>query len=164
MSDGIKLAIMNDESLFQLLKEAKRKGRLFGSKALYRQVAPISEDQLRQVEARLACQLPEDVRATLLALGACEIDELYIHSTADIYAFDDETGPMTGYVTFASDVCGNYFAFDPKAKNSVAFYYCSHDPFGYAVIKGTFREYLQAFVASGFDTVSLTKDLVLHES
>jgi hypothetical protein len=154
---------MNDESLFQSIKGATRKGRLFGNKALYKQVAPISEDQLRQTEMRLNCQLPEDVRATLLALGACAVDELYMHAAEDIYAFDDENGAMAGYITFASDVCGNYFAFDPRSNNPVAFYYCSHDPFGYAVIKGSFREYLQAFVESEFDTVSLTDKLELHE-
>jgi hypothetical protein len=154
---------MSDEELFNSLKAAKRKRTLFGYKTLHEPTTSNSEEQLRNLELGGGYHFPADVRDALLSLGGCAIDELYIHPANNIYAFDEETGPMKGFVTFASDVCGNYFAFDPKSPTPETIYYCSHDPFGYAVVAPDFRAYLHSFVDSGFNTLSLTEKLELHE-
>ena len=70
---------MSDEELFNTLKAAKRKRSLFGYKTLYEPTTSNSEEQLRNLELSGGYHFPADVRDTLLSLGGCAVDELYIH-------------------------------------------------------------------------------------
>lgn len=154
---------MAESDLFDSIKTAKRKRLLFGAKPLYELVSSLSAEALAELEAKHAFKFPSRIKSALLELGASSVANLYLHHPSMIYRFDEKNGAVSGQVTFASDICGNYFSFNPEAPDPETVYYCSHDPAGYAVVAPSFLEYLQSFVASGFNTLSLTESLELND-
>jgi hypothetical protein len=147
---------MPNNSLYIKIKNAKRKRLLLGHKVLYESISRHSEETLYKLEHEGGYLFPRDIREALLELGSCSIDSLNIHASQDIYAFDENLGPLTGFVTFASDDSGNYFSFNPKSEAPNEIYYCSHDPLGYVKVSASFSEYLHAFVESEFNTFAVT--------
>ena len=154
---------MELDALYSSIKSARRKRLLWGFTQLYAPIASNTEEGLRKLELDGGYEFPIAVRSALLALGGCSVDDLYIHPAERIYSFDSENGAMAGRVTFASDIFGNYFAFDPASNNPDEIYYYSHDPLGYALVSPTFTDYLRSFVSSGFKTLELTENLDLRE-
>ncbi len=98
-----------------------------------------------------------------MELGKARIDEFYVHGPDMIYPFDSDNGKIEGFVTFASDVLGNYFAFNPNSENTNQIYYCSHDPLGFSTVAASRDELLKLFIESSFDIVSVTKTLDLDD-
>src|SRR5688572_16983883 len=99
---------MGQDALYSAIKSAKRKRLLFGHKSLYQPISRNSGEDLRRLEQEGGFRFPTDIRVALLVLGGCSVDDLYIHPSDGIYRFDGRNGKMSGLVTFASDILGNY--------------------------------------------------------
>jgi hypothetical protein len=149
--------------MYEEIKSAERKRLLFGHKKIYKKTYDYSEEDLKSIEENYGFKFPKEVLLALLNLGACEIDEFRLHDPSWIYPFDSGNGKIEGFITFASDINGDYFAFDPSSDSIEQIYFCCHDPVGYCVVSEDFSKFLEAFVKSGFNALSLTENLDLMD-
>lgn len=122
-----------------------------------------SLESIGKLEAKLNVSFPLKVKDFLLKLGAGQTEDLYIHGNEHIHAFDEENGPIAGFVTFASDTMGNYYAFNPESSNKEEIYYCCHDPLGYAKIASDAYEFLRKIIENKYDNIELAANLELIE-
>ncbi len=96
--------------------------------------------------------------------GAGSTEDLYIYHVEQIYPFDKENGPTEGFVAFATDIIGNYLAFNPNSDTPSEIFYCCHDSLGcYAKLASDIGAFLQLLIDSGYDNVALTENLDLIE-
>ena len=80
-----------------------------------------------------------------------------------IYPFDEQNGKIEGFITFASDDLGNYFAFSPRSEDYNAIYYCCHDPLGYCKVAKDAEDFLSIFVFSGLKINDYVHNLELNK-
>jgi len=111
----------------------------------------IKKESLDKLEREYQFEFPEDIKELLLSLACGSINDLHFLHTDMIYPYDEENGAMNGYVAIATDILGNYFAFNPNSDNPNQIYYYSHDPLGYGVCAKNVTKLLEAFVNSNFD-------------
>lgn len=150
------------DKIFNSIKSAKKKRLLFGSKSLYSIKDPISESDLKTLETKYNFKFPVSILRTLIALGSCEIEDLRLHGPDWIYPFDELNGRIEGFITFASDINGDYFSFNPDDQNGLI-YFCCHDPAGYCVVANSIEELLVKLIDNNFDIVEITANLELLE-
>ena len=145
----------------QAIKSAKKKKFLFGEKNLYEPGEKLIESDLSSIEKEHDFVFPELIREFLLDLGCGTVNDLYIHHVNMIYPFDSNNGKIQGYVTFASDTSGNYFAFNPHGSDQEVIYYCSHDPSGYGICANNMNKFLKDFISAWDKVMNLDRfDLV----
>ena len=151
--------------LISKIKSATKKRFLFREKLVYTAGKPNLPHEIDSLEGKYGFTFPAEIRQFLLELGAGSTEDLYISHAEEIYPFDEENGPVEGFVAFATDIFGNYLAFNPNSDMPSEIFYCSHDPLGYAMIASDIRTFLQLLIDSGFDNVSLTEklDLIEHD-
>lgn len=104
---------------------------------------PLQPRSLLDTENVLNCRFPEGYRVFMETLGPCVWADAFFAPPAALYAFDEDTLDMCGFITlaFGVDGCGNYVAFNPREPERI--YFCCHDPFGYAVVAESFEEYIR---------------------
>ena len=135
----------------------------FWENNIFQQGVKNTPEALKQVENEIGVSLPEQIFKFLLELGQGYVNDLYIHGPDMIYPFDEQNGKIEGFVTFASDDLGNYYAFSPKSTNINTIYYCCHDPLGYCVVAKDAEEFLRIFIKSGFKIADYVYNLELDE-
>ena len=150
------------ENLINRIRSAEKKS-LFGAKKLFTYGNIISEVELAGIEAELGSKIPKKIRLLIIELGAGSINDFQIHGKDRIYSFDDECGEVEGFVTFASDDMGNYYAYSPHSDDPNKIYYVCHDPAGYCVVANDAEEFLSGFVNRGFTITDYVADLDLIE-
>jgi len=151
------------KNLYKTIKNAKKKRFLFGTKAIFKSGCSISSESIKLIEVKLGLSFPDLVKEFLLELGAGQTEDLYIHGESQIYAFDQDNGPIAGFVTFASDSLGSFFAFNPESTNRGEIFYCCHDPLGYAEVAKDANEFLGKIIDSDYDNLELAANLKLIE-
>ena len=97
----------------------------------------VSEKEITNSEKQNGIKLPEDYKKFVKKYGDADFFGAKISHPSELYKFDEEKIEMEGFIPFAQDVIGNYFAFD----NDMKIVKCSHDPFGYGKISKTFTEW-----------------------
>ena len=140
---------------------AKRKRLLFGTRPVYSAGKPNTSCGLSECEEEFSFRFPEEIRAFLLMLGAGSTEDFTIFHAEQIYPFDQDNGPIEHFVTFATDVLGNFYAFNPRSNSPSEIYYCSHDPLGYAKLAPDIASFLKTFVENEFNNLELTEKLEL---
>ena len=145
---------MND--YISKIKSAKKKKFLWGEKDLYKQGTSLNSEDLNKLEAEYKFSFPQDIREFLLCLGSGTVSDFYIPYVTEIYPFDSDNGNIKGFITFASDVLGNYFAFNPNSTNNEIIYYCCHDPLGFGECAKDITQLLKSFVDANFDIEQVT--------
>lgn len=137
------------KELVEKLKNAKKKRMLFGERKLYRRISDIAQSDLLLIELKYNLLIPDSIKFCLVELGSCCIaEQLNFHSPFEIYPLDNN-GSVEGYVVFASDTSGNYFAFNPASDNETIYFLC-HDPLGYAAIADSIGQFLEIFINNDF--------------
>jgi len=149
------------KELISQVKSATKKRFLFGEKAVYELGTPNTLAGLSSIERKYDIRFPGDIEEFLLLLGCGSAGELYINHFEQIYPFDSNNGPIAGFVNFASDIHGNYFAFDPKSDNPSNIYYCCHDPAGYGLVSENIKELLWSIISNNFSTEYILDDIKL---
>lgn len=91
------------------------------------------------------------------------INDLYIHDKNHIYPFDEYNGRIEGFITFAIDDMGNYYAFNPQSKDINEIYYCCHAPLGCCVVAKDAEELLRIFIESNFKITKYVAELDLED-
>lgn len=143
--------------IFSEIKNARKKKLIFGYKELYRLIKPINKSELNDIEDKNSFNFPSEIMATLIELGSCTIgDELNLHSPSEIYPLDEDNGNMKGFVIFASDTLGNYFAFKP---NGDGVYFLCHDPLGSCLVASSFKEFLKKFIEADYKLEDFSEKL-----
>jgi hypothetical protein len=150
------------KELIDRIRSAEKKG-LFGTNKLFKRGKIISEVELSGIESELGSKIPEKIRLLIIELGEGHINDFSIHGKDRIYSFDDECGEVEGFITFASDEMGNYYAYSPHSDDPNKIYYVCHDPAGYCVIADDAEEFLSGFVNRGFTITNYVADLDLIE-
>jgi len=151
------------EHLISEIKNAKRKRFFFWEEHIFSFGSRISSEELCALENNHGFTFPSKIRTLLLELGQGFVNDLYIHGVDMIYPFDEENGNIEGFVTFASDDLGNYYAFSPKSKDVDVIYYCCHDPLGYCAVAKGAEDFLSIFVNNGFKITDYVYNLDLDE-
>lgn len=151
------------ESLVELIQQAKRKKLLFGYTNLFVQKKKFSDESISELETTLQTSIPTKARKLLYHLGYGQINDIQFHGSDWVYAFDEDNGAIEGFVTFASDDMGNYYAFNPNNSNPELIYYCSHDLLGYCELAKDAEEFLRIFVDSNFNITKYVAELELSE-
>lgn len=144
------------------IKNAEKKG-LFRTKKLFSYGNRISESELSEIENGIGSKIPADIKLALLELGEGFINDLSFHGKQGIYPFDNECGCVEGFVTFASDDMGNYYAYSPQSDDQSKIYYICHDPEGYCVIANDIVEFLSDFVARDYNITKFAAELELND-
>ena len=152
------------DALIRQIKAATTRRFLRCEKNIYRAGKPNSAEDLGKIEKEYDFIFPEQVRLLLLNLGQGEIGDFRIQGPEMIYPFDSDLGNLAGYITFATDILGNHFAFDPKSDKPEEIYYCSHDPLGYGKVASNIKSLLESFVKAAYDTVSVTDKVRLESN
>ena len=97
----------------------------------------VPEIEIANSEKQNGIILPEDYKQFIKKYGNADFFGAKILHPSELYQLDEETIEMEGFIPFAQDVLGNYFAFD----NDMNIVKCSHDPLGYGKISKTFTEW-----------------------
>lgn len=150
------------EELINRVRSAEKKG-LFGTKKLFKYGNIISEVELAGIETELGSKIPDKIRLLIIELGEGCINDLRIHGKDGIHPFDDECGKVEGFITFASDEMGNYYAYSPHSDDPNKIYYVCHDSAGYCVVADDAEEFLSGFVNRSFTITDYVADLDLIE-
>ncbi|GAB1270010.1 hypothetical protein NBRC116493_32630 [Aurantivibrio infirmus] len=145
------------------IKTATRKKFLFGEKPVYSQGKKNSPELLSKVEEKYRFTFPPEIKEFLLELGSGSTEDFYINHAEQIYPFDEDNGPIEGFVAIATDTLGNYFVFNPKSENDSEIFYCCHDPLGYGKVAPDIGSFLKSFVGNGFKNLDITNELSLTE-
>ncbi len=150
--------------LIATIKEARKKRLLFGEKPLFLRGSPeLIERDLNDIEKDNGFSFPKDIKTLLVELSPGSIEDLYISNKEMIYPFDDQAGPIAGYVTFLTDILGNHFAFNPKGRDPSEIYYISHDPIGFGIVAKDIEELLASFISNEFDIMEVTDQIDFQE-
>ena len=96
-----------------------------------------TDKEIDNIQGELGVQFPEDYTLFLKTYGDCNFFGVQIMGPKELYKFDEETLEMKGFIPFAQDSLGNFFAFD----KTFAITKCSHDPFGYNRLTDTFTNW-----------------------
>lgn len=147
----------------QAIKSAKKKKLLWGEKNLYEPGISLNDSDLDELEKRYNFSFPLSIKQFLLGLGCGSINDLNIPHVDGIYPFDKENGIIEGYIAIATDILGNYIAFNPNGDDSEVIYYCSHDPVGFGLCSKNIITLTKDFVESGFDIMQVTDNVDLQE-
>ncbi len=151
------------KDLIAKIKSTKKKKLFFWEESIFSFGERITAEELSALETDLKLSFPDKITTLLLELGQGYVNDLYIHGIKSIYPFDEENGKLEGFVTFASDDMGNYYAFSPKSDDNNEIYYCCHDPLGYCIVAKNAEEFLKIFVESNFKITGHVADLELNE-
>lgn len=148
-------------NLISQIKKAKKKKLFFWKENIFSFGERITSDELSALERSLNIRFPAKIKTLLIELAQGYANDLYIHGLKDIYPFDEQNGKIEGFVTFASDDMGNYYAFSPKSENENTIYYCCHDPLGYCVVAKDAEEFLNIFINSNYKITTYVAELDL---
>jgi len=138
-------------NLTDRIKQETRKKFIFWEESTFKAVEAISKEQLDELESSLAFKFPLKVKMLLIELGHGYINDFLIHGVDGIHQLDEENGKIAGFFCFASDDCGNQFAFSPESKDCDLIYYCCHDPAGYNIAANNAEDLLGILIDSGFN-------------
>jgi len=150
------------ENLISEVKNSKRKKFFFWEENIFSYGERLDSESLDKIEKSFGLTFPLKIRKLLLELGQGFANDLYIHGADMIYPFDEKNGKIEGFVAFASDDLGNYYAFSPKSNDSEAIYYCCHDPLGYCIVAKDAEDFLNIFISSGFKITDYVYNLELE--
>lgn len=151
------------EHLISKIKSAKRKKFFFLEEPIFSYGQRMDSKTLENLEKKFDFTFPSKIRTLLLELGQGYANDLYIHGSDMIYPFDEQNGKIEGFITFASDDLGNYYAFSPKSEDVNTIYYCCHDPLGYCKVAKDAEDFLSIFVSSDFKINNHVCSLELDE-
>lgn len=115
---------------------------------------PPGEMEIEAAEDRIGVPLPQGYKLFLRVLGPgcwCRANE--ISAPDDVFAFDEGTWEMNGFVAIVQNVqgVGDHLAFNPadlQVAGERPVYYCSHDPFGYAKVADSFEAWARDCAAA----------------
>ncbi len=105
---------------------------------------PCSPETLDEAEKKLAIRLPASYRTFLTELGPGEWCDEIVAAPDQLYAFDEETRDMEGFVALVHNVggVGNFVAIDPEDPEKDGerpVYFCGHDPMAYGRVADSFE-------------------------
>jgi hypothetical protein len=134
---------------------ARRKG-WFSSGPIVEDRKLASAAEVATLEASLGCSIPEDMRGWLTTVGFCTFnDELNFQA----HWFRRITkGHSAGAVIFAQDELGSCYAYLPS--NGQIVYFARSEP-AYAVLAGSFHDFLQQLEEKGYRAVDWVESLKL---
>jgi hypothetical protein len=117
--------------------------------------APATAKEISDAQSRLGVELPPSYRLFQMLLGPGEWCGDVVPHVDELYAFDN-VWEMTGFVSLVHNVrgVGDYLAINPAdgtRRGERPLYFCSHDPFGYAVIALSFETWARLAAASSIE-------------
>jgi hypothetical protein len=128
------------DEIVKVILVAKRKHFLL-SRPLFKQYAPVSEAELFDLANRLHFKFIVELSRWLLMAGYGEIGESLIFQESKFSIIDWE--PLQGFVSFAEDITGYRFVFNPNDKSI----YCIHpSEHAFVRIADNFSSFLQELI------------------
>ncbi|MGA8147926.1 MAG: SMI1/KNR4 family protein [Gallionellaceae bacterium] len=131
------------DEIAKVILAARRKRFLF-SRPLFKRYAPVSEAELFQLANRLHFKFIVELSRWLLMAGYGEIGGSLIFQEGRFSIIDWD--PLKGFVSFAKDISGYRFAFNPKDESI----YCIHP-----------SEHAFVHIADNFS--SFLRELIQHD-
>lgn len=140
------------QTLATIALSTTRKG-FFRSKPVLCGRSDVSQQHIRELEARLGVALPEPLQAWLLAVGYGNLDdELSLQCT---WFAPIEKGELTGGAMFAQDILGNFYAFDSNG----GIYFLSRSEPVVATVAKDFLEFMGELIRRDFKVVDWVDSL-----
>lgn len=135
------------DALVNAVLAATRNG-LFQTKPVFKPHASVSSEDLCALESSIGIAIPGDLRDWLLAIGYGDLDdELSFRQEWFVLL---EHGQLKGGATFAQDVLGNYYAFDPLHGR---IYYLARAAAVFAPVAASFSEFMQGLVGRDYKLI-----------
>ena len=145
--------VENMDALVERFLAATRK-KFFCRRPVFEKYREATEDDLGEIEQRVGAMLPSCLRLWLLLAGFGDLNEELSFRAEWFNAID--RGRLKGYVIFAQDDGGHFYAFSPV---SGAIFFIRRSAPEYALIAGDFVAFMDAFETHGFELQKWTDSL-----
>ena len=145
------------EEIVKIILSAKRR-RLLRSRPVFQRHAPVSEAELFHLATGLNFKFSLGLSKWLLLAGFGDIDE-NLSFRKDLFSVINEE-PLDGYVSFAQDVAGNRYAFNPE---DGSIYFISHPEKRSARISSDFPSFLQELIRRDYQLTAWMDDVPLSK-
>jgi hypothetical protein len=114
---------------------------------------PVTARELAEMERALGVTLPASYKQFLKTLGPGYWCGNHIPPPDELFAFDEDCGTMSGFVTLVQGVAdvGDHIALNPRDEEvdgERPVYYCSHDLLAYARAADSFEEWVRDVAAA----------------
>lgn len=126
---------------------------------LFEPFAPVGAAEIEQAERKAGGPLPVELRAWLLAAGYGDVDETL--SFRQDWFQKIETGHLTGFVIFAQDDLGNFYAY---SQTDGSIYFLARSSPQYAKLASSFRAFMEELENRDFQLGAWTNSLPLASS
>lgn len=145
------------DEIVKIILSAKRR-RLLRSRPVFERYNPVSEAELFRLATGLNFKFSLGLSKWLLLAGYGDIDEI-LSFRENLFSVING-GPLDGYISFAQDVAGNRYAFNP-ADGSI--YYISQAEQFSAQISSDFPSFLQELIRRDYQLTAWMESLPLSK-
>lgn len=126
------------------------------TRPVFRSFNPVDELELQRVEHRVGTQLPEGLRAWLLAAGYGDVDDVLSFRYDWFHTIEE--GHRKGAVIFAQDELGNFYAF--TSEDGAIHFFARSSP-EYATVAPSFQAFMEELERRDFKLLQWMDSLAL---